>query len=75
MDGDRELILKKIDATGELYNSNNYVRTGTQVILHTNDEYYKLFPEKLEMIWNHHMFEAYYFLLNGTIVPMHEIKN
>jgi len=58
-----------------LYNSNNYVRTGSQVILHTNDEYYKLFPEKLEMIWNHHMFEAYYFLLNGTIVPMHEIKN
>jgi hypothetical protein len=59
----------------ELYNSNNYVRTGTQVILHANDEYYKLFPEDPEMIWNHHMYEAYYFLLNGSIIPMDKIKS
>jgi hypothetical protein len=58
----------------ELYNSNNYVRTGTQVILHANDEYYKLFPEDPEMIWNHHMYEAYYFLLNGSVIPMGNIK-
>jgi len=58
----------------ELYNSNNYVRTGTQVILHANDEYYKLFPEDPEMIWNHHMYEAYYFLLNGSVIPMDNIK-
>ena len=58
----------------KLYNSNNYVRTGKQVILHTNDEYYELFPENTYFIWNHHMFEAYYFLLNGTIVPMDKIK-
>jgi hypothetical protein len=58
----------------DLYNSNNYVRTGSQVILRPNNEYYKLFPEAEEMIWNHHMFEAYFFLLNGTIVPMNKIK-
>lgn len=59
----------------ELYNSNNYVRTGTQVILHANDEYYTLFPENPEMIWNHHMYEAYYFLLNGTVISMDKIKS
>ncbi|MFT6872814.1 MAG: hypothetical protein ACJAVN_001826 [Roseivirga sp.] len=59
----------------DLYNSNNYVRTGTQVILHANDEYYKLFPEKTEMIWNHHMYEAYYFLLNGSVIPMKNISS
>lgn len=59
----------------KLYNSNNYVRIGRQVILHANEEYYKLFPETIEMIWNHHMFEAYMFLLNGTVVPMDNIKS
>ena len=59
----------------ELYNSNNYVRTGRQIILHANDEYYKLFPEQPDMIWNHHMFEAYYFLLNGSIISMDNIKS
>jgi len=58
-----------------LYNSNNYVRTGRQVVLHANDEYFKLFPENKEMIWNHHMYEAYYFLLNGSIIPMDKIKS
>lgn len=57
-----------------IYNSNNYVRTGSQIILHTNKAYYKIFPEDPEMIWNHHMFEAYMFLLNGTVVPMTKIK-
>ncbi|MCH2228774.1 MAG: lipase family protein [Crocinitomicaceae bacterium] len=59
----------------ELYNSNNYVRTGRQVILYANEEYFKIFPEKTDQIWNHHMFEAYFFLLNGTIVPMDKIKS
>ena len=58
-----------------LYNSNNYVRTGRQVILHANDEYFKLFPENKEMIWNHHMYEAYYFLLNGSIIPRDKVSN
>ena len=34
-----------------------------------------LFPENKEMIWNHHMYEAYYFLLNGSIIPMDKIKS
>ncbi|PWL31574.1 MAG: lipase [Fluviicola sp. XM-24bin1] len=58
----------------ELYNSNNYVRTGSQVILRPNDEYYKKFPETADEIWNHHMFEAYFYLLNGTDIPMDKIK-
>lgn len=58
----------------ELYNSNNYVRTGIQVVLLAKDDYYNKFPESSDQIWNHHMFEAYFYLLNGTDIPMDKIK-
>jgi predicted lipase len=43
--------------------SNNYMRAGTPVILVPNDEYRLLFPDTKDMIFMHHQFKAYYFLL------------
>ncbi len=46
----------------EYINSNNYVRTGQQIVLYPNDEYYKTFPQDYSNIWTNHMFEAYLYL-------------
>ncbi|MEI7965942.1 MAG: lipase family protein [Chitinophagaceae bacterium] len=50
------------------YNSSNYTRVGHQIVLYATADYFKLFPNDPKMIWNHHRYEAYYYLLNGTIV-------
>lgn len=44
------------------YNSNNYVRTGQQIVLYPKDDYYQAFPQNQSKIWTNHMFEAYLFL-------------
>jgi hypothetical protein len=46
----------------EYVNSNNYVRTGNQIVLYPNEEYYKLFPQEMNSIWINHAFEPYLFL-------------
>jgi hypothetical protein len=43
-------------------NSNNYVRTGNQVVLYPSDEYYEIFHQDKNNIWINHMFEAYLYL-------------
>ena len=45
----------------ELYNSNNYVRTGRQSSsARKRMSTISYFLKNTEMIWNHHMFEAYH---------------
>ncbi len=46
-------------------NSNNYVRTGNQIVLYPNEEYYGLFPQDKNNIWINHAFEPYLFLTSG----------
>mgnify|MGYP000956212521 CR=1 FL=1 len=46
----------------EYVNSNNYVRTGKQIVLYPNKDYYDLFPQDKSNIWINHMFEAYLYL-------------
>jgi len=46
----------------EYVNSSNYVRTGKQIILYPNEEYFKLFPQDKSNIWINHAFEPYLFL-------------
>ena len=53
------------------FDSNNYTRVGQQIVLYANQEYYKNFPE-VGVLWNHHRFEAYIFLLNGTLIEMND---
>jgi hypothetical protein len=43
-------------------NTNNYVRTGQQIVLYPNAEYYRLFPQDKSNIWVNHMFEGYLYL-------------
>jgi hypothetical protein len=43
-------------------NSSNYVRTGKQIVLYPNEEYFKLFPQDKSNIWVNHMFEGYLYL-------------
>lgn len=46
------------------YPSNDYVRTGTTVVLQADDEYYKIFPGENKSIFAHHMHRAYLYLLD-----------
>jgi hypothetical protein len=48
----------------EYVNSNNYVRTGNQIVLYPTEEYFKLFPQDKSNIWINHAFEPYLFLTN-----------
>lgn len=47
------------------FNSNNYVRTGQQIVLYPNKDYFTIFPQDEEKIWTNHSFEAYLFLTNS----------
>lgn len=49
----------------EYVNSNNYVRTGRQIVLYPNAEYLELFPQDKSSVWINHSFEAYLFLTSG----------
>ncbi len=43
--------------------STNYVRVGRTVVLYADESYYKSFPNTESEIWQHHKFEAYFYLL------------
>ena len=43
--------------------STNYVRVGKTIVLYANEEYFKAFPNTESEIWQHHKFEAYFYLL------------
>lgn len=45
-----------------LYNSNNYMRAGTPVVLTGNDAYRKEYPDKQDQVFIHHFPEPYYYL-------------
>jgi len=49
--------------TPKFLESTNYVRTGNIVVLLADKEYYKVFPNKEHEVWQHHKFEAYFYLL------------
>ena len=49
----------------EYVNSNNYVRTGKQIVLYPNEEYFELFPQVKSNIWINHAFEPYLFLTSS----------
>jgi thiol-disulfide isomerase/thioredoxin len=48
--------------TPTFFNSNNYARTGDNVVLYADQNYYTLFPIDNEKIWTHHAFEPYLYL-------------
>lgn len=48
----------------EYFDSNNYVRTGTSVVLMPDDEYYTLFPKETKDFFTHHSHHSYLYLLN-----------
>jgi hypothetical protein len=50
--------------TPTFFNSNNYVRTGDNIVLFADSNYYKLFPINKDKIWTHHAFEPYLYLCN-----------
>jgi len=47
----------------EYYHSNNYVRTGTTIVLMADEAYFKRFPESKENIFIHHLHMPYLYLL------------
>jgi len=51
--------------TPTFFNSNNYARTGDNVILYADSAYYNLFPIDNEKIWTHHAFEPYLYLCDN----------
>ena len=60
--------------TPSYFNSNNYARTGDNVVLYADQHYYTLFPIDNEKIWTHHAFEPYLYLCdkyqeNAAIEP------
>jgi pimeloyl-ACP methyl ester carboxylesterase len=44
------------------YPSNNYVRTGTPIVLPAESTYYRKFPNDQEKLFGHHLFQSYYYL-------------
>jgi hypothetical protein len=41
---------------------NNYQRAGVPIVLQPDAEYYKKFPEDHRKVFQHHMFEPYYWM-------------
>ena len=63
-----EVFIRKVlpeFASPEYVNSNNYVRTGKQIVLYPNEEYFELFPQEKSNIWINHAFEPYLFLTSS----------
>lgn len=46
------------------FNSNNYARTGDNIVLYPDSNYYTLFTIDKDKIWTHHAFEPYLYLCN-----------
>lgn len=60
-----EIFVKKVFPDFEspgYVNTNNYVRTGQQIVLYPDLEYYNSFPQDERKIWTNHMFESYLYL-------------
>lgn len=50
--------------TPAFFESNHFVRTGPTIVLKGDEEYFKLFPNDQSKIFNHHLHEAYLYLLD-----------
>ncbi len=61
--------LKGFRPPPQYFNSNNYVRTGTTVVLYAGKKYYQRFPNETGNMFTHHMIDAYLYLLDGTKIP------
>lgn len=46
----------------EYFGSNDYVRTGNFIVLKTDEDYYKMFPDNDRQIFIHHLHPPYYVL-------------
>jgi hypothetical protein len=46
------------------YRSSNYVRTGIPIILLPDNNYYKLFPDIKDNLFQHHLFAPYMYLMD-----------
>lgn len=47
----------------QYFNSNNYVRTGSMIVLYPKADYYKRFPDNSTNIWEHHFIPPYMYLM------------
>lgn len=45
------------------FNSNNYVRTGSTIVLYAEADYFKVYPEDESAVWRHHFIQPYLYLL------------
>lgn len=53
----------------EFYNSSNYVRTGTTIVLLADSAYYNRYPDSKEKIFTHHLHPPYLFLASQLPDP------
>lgn len=44
------------------YGSNDYVRTGSTIVLLADEDYYQIYPDSKERVFTHHMFQPYLYL-------------
>lgn len=47
----------------EYFNSNNYSRTGSMIVLYPKADYYQRFPDNSTNIWEHHFIPPYMYLM------------
>ena len=50
------------------YSSNDYVRTGTTIVLQADEDYYKKFPDDPKNLFVHHFHKPYLYLLDKLII-------
>lgn len=55
--------------------TNNYVRTGTTVVLQPDEEYRQLYPDDPEQIFGHHYHAPYMLLTQKLGTPFYEAKD
>lgn len=48
----------------DFYNSNNYMRAGSFIILNADNEYAKQFPDDEKHLFRHHLMEPYFYLID-----------
>jgi hypothetical protein len=53
------------------FKSINYVRTGKTIVLLPDEAYYSVFPDDLQHLFRHHLFEPYLFLINRYETKLH----
>jgi len=68
------MVKKKIDGleVPEYVPTNNYVRTGTTIVLQPDADYWAEFPEDHKKIFNHHHHKPYLFLAERMGKPFYE---